>query len=56
MSENVRLFGVVNGAGIVNGHNEFFSFFLVLFPISSLLTPISSVWPVVSHHFFIALK
>ena len=27
MSENVRLFGAVNGAGIVNSHNKLFSFF-----------------------------
>ena len=55
MSENMRLFGAVNGAGIVNGHSKFFSFLLVFLPISTLHTPISSVWPVVSRHFFIAL-
>ena len=27
MSENVRLFGTVTGAGIVNSHNKLFSFF-----------------------------
>ena len=27
MSENVRLFGAVNDAGIVNSYSEFFSFF-----------------------------
>ena len=32
MSENVRLFGAVNGAGIVNGHSKFFSFLLILLP------------------------
>ena len=56
MSENMRLFGAVNGAGIVNGHGKFFLFLLVFLLISALHTPISSVWPVVSHHFFIALK
>ena len=55
MSENMRLFGAVNGAGIVNGHSKFFSVLLVFLPISTLHTPISSVWPVVSRHFFIAL-
>ena len=55
MFENVRLFGAVNGASIVNGHSKFFSFVLALRPISTLHIPVSSVWPVVSYHFFIAL-
>ena len=55
MSENMRLFGTVNDAGIVNSHSEFFSLFALLLPISERHTPISSVWPVVSHHLFIAI-
>ena len=43
MSENLRWFGAVTGAGIVNGNSEFFSFLLVLRVISMLHTPISSV-------------
>ena len=56
MSENVRLFGAVNGAGVVNGHSQYFLFLLVFLPISAVHIPISSVWPVVSRYFFIALK
>ena len=51
----MRLLGTVDGAGIVNSNSECFSFLLVLLLISALHTPISSVWTVVSHHFFIAL-
>ena len=43
MSENVRWFGAVTGAGIVNGNSEFFSFLLVLDLIPALHTQISSV-------------
>ena len=32
MSENVRLFGLVNGAGIVNANSELFSFLLLVVP------------------------
>ena len=56
MSENVTLFSTVNGPDIVNGCSEFFTFLLVLYPISRLHTPISNVWPVFSHYFFIYLE
>ena len=44
MSEIVRWFGAVSGAGIVNGNSEFFSLLFVLCPIPALHTAISSVY------------
>lgn len=45
-SENVWLFGAVNGTGIVSSCSDFCSFFLALCLTCALHTLISSVWPV----------